>query len=73
MPVSDKTLRREAVLNSCGYRLEWIKHGTYKKFRDFPVFELWRVLFDLYSVHAEPKDIGSSDQEFDAILIANGC
>lgn len=73
MPVSDETLRREAVLTSCIYRLEWIKNKTFPKYRMFPAFELWRIFEDLESVHAEPKDISSSNEEFEAILAANGC
>ena len=73
MPVSDETLRREATINSCGYRLEWIRNGTYPKFRDFPVFELWRIVEDLFSIGATPVAIGSSYEEFDGILAANGC
>ncbi len=73
MPVSPEVLRREAVISSCDYRLGWIKNGTYPKFRDFPVFELWRIIEDLLSVGATPAAIGSSDEEFEAILQANGC
>ena len=60
---------RNSAITFAGYKLDFIKAGHYK----FPVPEVWAILTRLDEVGLAPGSIGSSYEELEAILKANGC
>lgn len=66
--------RWNTIVGAAGYHLQWTKDGSNpnKRYR-FQADMVWKILADLDSVGATPEAIGSSYEELEGILQANGC